>query len=199
MSIFCNFKSNFHLYRFFAKTVSGVLQSIKTALPLPIPGFDNDQSPPVQLLPLPLPSFLPTFEPPEREEKSSQSTASSMDEMDSRSIPVSCRVTYASEESKLEQLLNNWNHIDCRIESAYEAFESHLWRSELNIQLSQETTAPDSKPRRESAKRTAENIHECIKGILIFIMYIDFIFILDYISQRVGIDLMNNYHYRAAS
>lgn len=167
------FNINSFLNRFFAKTVSGVLQSIKTALPLPIPGFDNDQSPPVQLVPLPLPSFLPTsFDPPEREEKSSQSTASSMDEPDSRSIPVSCRVTYASEESRLEQLLNNWNHIDCRVESAYEAFESNLWRSELNIQLSQENT--DSKPRQQPEKTTTEPIQEHIKGLFTFILCIDF-------------------------
>lgn len=155
----------FFPYRFFAKTVSGVLQSIKTALPLPIPGFDNDQSPPVQLVPLPLPSFLPISfdQPAEREEKSSQSAT--MDEVDSRSIPVTCRMTYASEESKLEQLLNNWNHIDCRVESAYEAFESHLWRSELNIQVGQETTAPDSKSHSSSEKPITEKIQEHIKGI----------------------------------
>lgn len=123
-----------------------MLQSIKTALPLPIPGFDNDQSRPVQLVPLPLPSpSTVPFDPPEREGKSSQST-SSVDEVDSPLIPLTCRVTYASEESKLEQLLNNWNHMDCRVESAYEAFESHLWRSELNIQLSQDTAALDAKP-----------------------------------------------------
>ncbi|EFX74491.1 hypothetical protein DAPPUDRAFT_307280 [Daphnia pulex] len=133
-------------FSFFAKTVSDVLQSIKTALPLPIPLFDNDQSRRMQLLPLPLPASPLTapFEPPaaEREEKSSQST-SSIDEADG--IPVTCRITYSSEESRLEMLMTNWNHMDCRIESAYEAFESHLWRSELNIQLSQESAVTDAK------------------------------------------------------
>ena len=102
------------------------------------------------------------FEPPvaEREEKSSQST-SSIDEVDG--IPVTCRITYASEESKLEMLLTNWNHMDCRVESAYEAFESHLWRSELNIQLSHESAVPDAKTL-TSLKTTTKILDEPVKG-----------------------------------
>ncbi|KAI9564660.1 hypothetical protein GHT06_008401 [Daphnia sinensis] len=131
---------------FFAKTVSDVLQSIKTALPLPIPLFDNDQNRRMQLLPLPLPTSPPTapLEPLERENKSCHS-ASSVDEIDGRTVPLPCRVTYASDESKLEMLLNNWNHMDCRVESAYEAFESHLWRSELSIHVSHDSAVPDAK------------------------------------------------------
>uniref|UniRef100_A0A0P5LRA2 Sorting nexin-19 n=1 Tax=Daphnia magna TaxID=35525 RepID=A0A0P5LRA2_9CRUS len=131
---------------FFAKTVSDVLQSIKTALPLPIPLFDNDQNRRMQLLPLPLPTSTPTasLEPIDRENKSCHST-SSADEIDGRTVPIPCRVTYASDESKLEMLLNNWNHMDCRVESAYEAFESHLWRSELSIHVSHDSAVPDAK------------------------------------------------------
>ena len=130
--------------------MSGVLQSIKTALPLPIPGFDSDQSPSVQLLPLPLPSSVPINDPPtevlDPSEREGKSSHSSTDDIDGRTAtPVPCRITFSSEESKLEQLLVNWNHNDCRVESAYEAFESHLWRSELNIQLSQEGTVSDFK------------------------------------------------------
>lgn len=133
-------------FRFFAKTVSDVLQSIKTALPLPIPLFDNDQNRRMQLLPLPLPTSTPTasLEPIDRENKSCHST-SSADEIDGRTVPIPCRVTYASDESKLEMLLNNWNHMDCRVESAYEAFESHLWRSELSIHVSHDSAVPDAK------------------------------------------------------
>ena len=141
-----------------------MLQSIKTALPLPIPLFDNDQNRRMQLLPLPLPTTPLTapFEPAaaEREEKSSQSTAS-IDEVDG--IPVTCRITYASEESKLEMLLTNWNHMDCRVESAYEAFESHLWRSELNIQLSHEYAVPDAKTP-TCLETTTKNLEEPVKG-----------------------------------
>lgn len=119
--------------RFFAKTMSGVLQSIKTALPLQIPGFESDQSRSLQLLPLPPPSPLaPVPQEPSQSERDIYKS-SSTEEVDGRLSPVPCRVVYASEESKLEQLLFNWNqHLDCRVESAYEALESQLWRSELN-------------------------------------------------------------------
>ena len=145
--------------------MSGVLQSIKTALPLPIPGFDNDQNRQVLLVPLPLPS--PTtapFDPPEREGKSTQATCS-VDEVDSQFVPVPCRITFACEESRIEQLLSNWNQMDSRIESAYEAFESHLWRSELNIQLSHEFAAPDGKVI-QTEMQNPKRIYNISKGVL---------------------------------
>ncbi|XP_057371399.1 sorting nexin-19-like [Daphnia carinata] len=148
---------------FFAKTVSDVLQSIKTALPLPIPLFDNDQNRRMQLLPLPLPTSPPTapLEPLDRENKSCHSV-SSVDEIDGRTVLVPCRVTYASDESKLEMLLNNWNHMDCRIESAYEAFESHLWRSELSIHVSHDSAVPDATtaPQVKAMNTTCETIKD---------------------------------------
>lgn len=117
----------------------------------------------MQLLPLPLPTSPPIapLEPPDRESKSCH-PASSIDEIDGRSVPIPCRVTYASEESKLEMLLNNWNHMDCRIESAYEAFESHLWRSELSVHVSHEAAVPDAKP--PPYVKTVNETWEPIKG-----------------------------------
>ena len=179
-----------------------MLQSIKTALPLPIPGFDNDQNRPVQLVPLPLPSPSTTpFDPPEREGKSSQST-SSIDEVDSPLIPLlACRLTYASEESKLEQLLTNWNHMDCRVESAYEAFESHLWRSELNIQLSQEMAALDTNPPPYMEVATDKNCDIKPKGVwgsIHVCLHILICLFLVFFQQVGGIASTNNCHYQAA-
>ena len=122
--------------RFLGKTVSGVLQSIKTALPLP--GFDNNE-PTVQLYPLPIPlaqseAFI------DRELKSSRTI--SLDHADGES---KYSVVVDTEPGQLEQLLSTYvYHMDHRIESAYEVFESHLWRSELNV-ISKETE-PDSAP-----------------------------------------------------
>lgn len=68
-----------------------------------------------------------------------------LDELDGRVSPGPCRIVYSGEEGKLEQLLSSWNqHLDCRVESAYEAFESHLWRSELNIQADQTVHEADA-------------------------------------------------------
>lgn len=124
--------------------MSSVMQSIKTALPLPLSGFDSEQSRPLQLLPLPPPApathvSLESLGTTDRDVK----LGLSLDESDGRQSPVACRIVYSNEEGKLEQLLSNWNqHMDCRIESAYEAFESHLSRSELNLQ--QDTVSQES-------------------------------------------------------
>ena len=117
-------------FRFLAKTVS-VLQSIKTALP----GFDtSDQVNPVQLIPLPPPTPLAHSESiGDRDfyNYKSSSTAPTSDDVDS---DFKCNVIVSSEISPLEQLLSTYvYHIDCRIESAYEAVESHMWRSESNV------------------------------------------------------------------
>jgi hypothetical protein len=53
--------------------------------------------------------------------------------------------------------------MDCRIESAYEAFESHLWRSELNIQLSQESAVTDAKLQ-PNLETTTKFFDEPVKG-----------------------------------
>ena len=156
----------------------------------------------MQLVPLPLPSPSTTpFDPPEREGKSSQST-SSIDEVDSPLIPLlACRLTYASEESKLEQLLTNWNHMDCRVESAYEAFESHLWRSELNIQLSQEMAALDTNPPPYMEVATDKNCDIKPKGVwgsIHVCLHILICLFLVFFQQVGGIASTNNCHYQAA-
>jgi len=135
---------------FFAKTVSDVLQSIKTALPLPIPGFDNGNSqvPAVELLPLPpiLQSSIPELPGLTDRDVFLTKSNGSTEEVDGRSSPVRHpRIAYSCEEGRLEQLLLNWNQNG--VESAYEAFESNLWRSELNAQV-QETTTTLASPTR---------------------------------------------------
>jgi hypothetical protein len=155
---------------FFAKTVSDVLQSIKTALPLPIPGFDNGNSqvPTVELLPLPpiLPSSIP--ESPctgltDRDVFLTKSNGST-EEVDGRSSPVRHpRIAYSCEEGRLEQLLVNWNQNG--VESAYEAFESNLWRSELNAQVQETTTEILTLPPRVSVAEVCYNPSIKIKGL----------------------------------
>lgn len=156
---------------FFTKTVSDVLQSIKTALPLPIPFSDNgnSQTPAVQLLPLPpmISSSVPESPGLMDREVFLVKSNSSTEEVDGRSSPIRYpRIAYSCEEGRLEQLLLNWNQNG--VESAYEAFESNLWRSELNAQeTTTATTAAPSSPTR--------NIESCykppikVKGINLFV------------------------------
>lgn len=117
-------KNTFILHRFLAKTVS-VLHSIKTALPLTIPGFDNDQSRSVQLVPLPPPSpHSVTFD-SSAEFKNIQSLLA--EDLDTG--PSTVKITYSTERSKLEEMLCNWRYRDCRVEPAFEAMESSLSRN----------------------------------------------------------------------
>ena len=99
------------------------MQSIKTALPLPIPGFDNDQS--TQLLtPIPAPPTIHCDFNAEHKDFSVSHTPSVEDvEMDS-----GYSVVFSSEIDPLEQLLSSHDHSVGlhRAESAYEALESQL-------------------------------------------------------------------------
>ncbi len=159
------------------------MQSIKTALPLPLSGFDSEQSRPLQLLPLPppAPAAHVSLEPLGTTDRDVK-LGLSLDESDGRQSPVACRIVYSTEEGKLEQLLSNWNqHMDCRIESAYEAFESHLSRSELNLQpdtVSQESVIDQTSILTLSAPE--KKLHYGIPFVLAFCVTKLIIYQLDY-------------------
>jgi len=98
-----------------------VLQSIKTALPLPIPGFDHDQS--SQLLtPIPAPPPIHCDLNVDHKDLSVSHTPS-VEDVD---VDSTYSVVFSAEMDPLEQLLSSYDHdVDLqRVESAYEALES---------------------------------------------------------------------------
>ena len=110
--------------------MTGVLQSIKTALPLPIPGFDYDQSNQITQMLIPLPVTCPTDVATDALSRDyvNQVRTPSLDEVDS---DVAHSLTYSSEVDALDQLLSSCvGRIDCQIDSACEAFESRVWHDE---------------------------------------------------------------------
>lgn len=115
------------------------MQSIKTALPLPIPGFESDHS--NQLL-TPIPTPPPIHCDLNTDHKdSSVSHTPSVEDVD---IDTTYNVVFSAEMDPLEQLLSSYvDGVDWhRVESAYEALESQLNTSTGQDNESQASASP---------------------------------------------------------
>lgn len=161
--------------------MSGVLHSIKTALPLTIPGFDNDQSRGVQLVPLPPPTpHSVTFDSSAVFRSMQPSLA---DDLDTDST-VACRTAFSTEKSKLEQVLCNWGDSFSRGDPAFEALESSVTQT-IESEQSFEDVNTSSNDFSKNYLSLNETLNEIQKGELIGSIQVAFNYIW-FVCRRLG-------------